>query len=183
TMTPTKSSVNPNRTSAGSIARTRISAWIVVNAVAIASSANAADVDSRAPLPVFSCPGRNKSRFAENAYTRLPPYAPSRISAAQRRPGPARELLGAQANHAGERHQRNRRGQEQPRRFGRSCGEHPRDGHGDGQDVQPVFSEREEHQSPCSSTSSSVAPGRRSKNASRLRSSERRSCGMVPSNV
>ena len=34
-----------------------------------------------------------------------------------------------------------------------------------------------------SSRSSSSAPGRRSKNASRLRSSARRSCGMVPSNV
>ncbi len=76
-MTPTKSSVNPNRTSAGSIARTRISAWIVVKAVAIASSANAADVDSRGWLAVFSCPGRNK-------YTRLPPYAPIRISAVQK---------------------------------------------------------------------------------------------------
>ena len=70
---------------------------------------------------------------------------------------------------------------------GDASGEHPGDRRRDEQQVEPVGGERaaraRRHQSPNFSTSSSSAPGSRSKNASRLRSSERRSWGIVPSKV
>src|SRR5206468_839394 len=93
------------------------------------------------------------------------------------------QLFGAEADQAGERYQRQSGRDEHPGRRGRQHPERPRYGRGGQQEVEAVVEERATHHSPNASTSSSAAPGRRSKNASRLRSSERRNCGIVPSNV
>ena len=61
--------------------------------------------------------------------------------AAQHRTGPARELLGAQADHAGQRHERDGRRQEDPRRAGRDDDQHPAHRRGDGQEVETVIKE------------------------------------------
>src|SRR6476646_10688012 len=102
---------------------------------------------------------------------------------APRRAGTARQLLRAEANQAGERDQRRRRGHEEPRRLRRDHRQDPGYGGEQQQDVDRRRRDLAQHQSPNLSRSSSSAPGNKSKNASRLRSSERRSCGMVPSKV
>ena len=87
---------------------------------------------SRLPtmLPVIdaltssTCPCRSattamiSSAALPNVALRKPPSAG---------PGAARELLGAEPDEAGERDQRDRGGDEHPRRVGRDDGQHPRD--------------------------------------------------------
>ena len=105
-------------------------------------------------------------------------------------PERARQLLGAGADQAGQRDQRQRRGQEHPRS---SRATSQLSTHDAGAATSSRLSRLEtigfravadtSGQSANFSRSSSSAPGSRSKKASRLRSSARRSWGMVPSMV
>jgi hypothetical protein len=69
----------------------------------------------------------------------------------ERRTGPACELLGAEADQARQRHERDRGGDEDPRRAGCERGQRPRAGRGGDQHVQLVAGQRFQHASECGS--------------------------------
>src|SRR5437870_9481283 len=87
---------------------------------------------------------------------------------AERRTRSRGELFGAEADDAGQRHERDRRRDEHPRRLRQHGIDDPTDRRGNREEVQPIVEERAQHHSPNVSTSSSSAPGSKSKNASRL---------------
>src|SRR5436189_216796 len=155
-MTPTNSSVNANFASAGSSAPTRISAWIVVSTVPAASRPTAADEERKAEheekIPDDAAGDRRLDEldvsFAErdDGDDELRGVAERRVEkAAECGPEAPREAFSAAADQSRERHERCRRGDEDPRRLVVHRLDRPGGGNGNEQQVEAVVEKGAQH--------------------------------------